>query len=127
MATATARNNTTMIAEQRGAAARSPNAGADRAQFASFDQTRCPIDPRMATTPRCQMVLDAAMKSDDSEPDPPAEDDPMQTLIGKQLRSLYDSVLAEPIPDHLSELLAKLDEIPVPKKSGESGEDSAQQ
>lgn len=60
------------------------------------------------------------MKS--SETDDPSgrdEDDPLQALIGLQLRSLYDSVLAEPIPDRLTELLAKLDDIPAPTKSGD--------
>ena len=37
------------------------------------------------------------------------QDDAMQSLIGKQLRTLYDSVLVEPIPDKLVELLMKLD------------------
>ncbi|WP_108660252.1 NepR family anti-sigma factor [Acuticoccus kandeliae] len=39
------------------------------------------------------------------------EDDVMQTMIGKQLRSLYDSVLVEPIPDKIVELLVKLDDV----------------
>jgi len=39
------------------------------------------------------------------------QDDAMQSLIGKQLRTLYDSVLVEPIPDKLVELLMKLDEV----------------
>ncbi len=34
----------------------------------------------------------------------------MQSLIGKQLRNLYDTVLVEPIPDKLVELLLKLDD-----------------
>lgn len=45
-------------------------------------------------------------------------DDPMQSLIGKQLRSLYDSVLVEPIPDRLVELLLKLDDV-----SGNEGQE----
>ncbi len=35
----------------------------------------------------------------------------MQSLIGKQLRTLYDSVLVEPIPDKFVELLMKLDDV----------------
>ncbi|MBJ3774594.1 NepR family anti-sigma factor [Acuticoccus mangrovi] len=35
----------------------------------------------------------------------------MQTLIGKQLRDLYDSVLVEPLPDKIVELLTKLDDL----------------
>jgi hypothetical protein len=35
----------------------------------------------------------------------------MQDLIGQQLRQLYDSVLVEPIPDRIVELLMKLDEV----------------
>ncbi len=39
----------------------------------------------------------------------------MQSLIGKQLRTLYDSVLVEPIPDKLVELLMKLDQVSADK------------
>ncbi|WP_420394714.1 NepR family anti-sigma factor [Acuticoccus sp.] len=39
-----------------------------------------------------------------------SRDDAMQSLIGKQLRNLYDTVLVEPIPDKLVELLLKLDD-----------------
>ncbi len=54
----------------------------------------------------------------------------MQSLIGKQLRNLYDSVLVEPIPDKLVELLLKLDDIEVgtatsPKKPA-TDDDSAE-
>lgn len=53
--------------------------------------------------------------SDTGRNSPPrTEDDPLQTLIGQQLKSLYDSVLSEPIPERFVELLAKLDEIPAP-------------
>lgn len=38
-------------------------------------------------------------------------DEAMQALIGKQLRTLYDSVLVEPIPDKIVELLIKLDDL----------------
>ncbi|UOM34498.1 NepR family anti-sigma factor [Acuticoccus sp. I52.16.1] len=50
----------------------------------------------------------------------------MQSLIGKQLRSLYDSVLVEPIPDKLVELLLKLDEVGGDSPSGvDDGEHKA--
>ena len=47
-----------------------------------------------------------------------SHDPAMQSLIGKQLRSLYDSVLLEPIPDRLVELLIKLDDV-----TGANGDD----
>lgn len=34
----------------------------------------------------------------------------MQAAIGDQLRSMYESVLSEPIPERLVELLEKLDQ-----------------
>ena len=39
------------------------------------------------------------------------QDEAMQALIGKELRTLYDSVLVEPIPDRIVELLIKLDDL----------------
>jgi hypothetical protein len=33
----------------------------------------------------------------------------LQAHIGRQLRSLYDEVLKESVPDHLRELLAELE------------------
>lgn len=51
---------------------------------------------------------------DSSPSDPFPDDDPLQALIGKQLRTLYDSVLSEPIPEKFVELLSKLDEVPGP-------------
>jgi hypothetical protein len=44
----------------------------------------------------------------------------MQDLIGKQLRQLYDSVLVEPIPDRIVELLMKLDDVPSDEDGGSS-------
>ena len=35
----------------------------------------------------------------------------IQMTIGKQLRSMYDGVLAEPIPGRILELLEKLDDV----------------
>ena len=51
----------------------------------------------------------------------------MQGLIGKQLRTLYESVLVEPIPDKIVELLIKLDDVTSsergsPRARGESAE-----
>lgn len=40
----------------------------------------------------------------------------LQAHIGRQLRSLYDEVLKEPVPEHLHELLAELEK----KSSGSS-------
>jgi len=40
----------------------------------------------------------------------------LQAHIGRQLRSLYDEVLKEQVPDHLRELLAELEK----KTSGQS-------
>ncbi len=51
------------------------------------------------------------------------EDDVMQTMIGKQLRSLYDSVLVEPIPDKIVELLVKLDDVTGPDAPRQSKTD----
>ncbi|MCB5175795.1 MULTISPECIES: NepR family anti-sigma factor [Microvirga] len=34
----------------------------------------------------------------------------IQEVIGQGLRAMYDSLKAEPIPDHLLELLKKLDQ-----------------
>lgn len=36
----------------------------------------------------------------------------LQAHIGRQLRSLYDEVLKEPVPEHLRELLAELEQKP---------------
>jgi hypothetical protein len=40
----------------------------------------------------------------------------LQAHIGRQLRSMYDEVLKEPVPDRLSDLLAQLEQ----KSSGRS-------
>jgi len=50
-----------------------------------------------------------------------AQDDAMQALIGKHLRTMYDSVLCEPIPDRIVELLARLDTIDLPRPDGKDG------
>lgn len=49
------------------------------------------------------------MSEKDSGETPP--EDAMQDMIGKQLRHLYDSVLVEPIPDRIVELLLRLDDV----------------
>ena len=40
----------------------------------------------------------------------PQADPRLQEVIGRGLRAMYDSLKAEPIPDHLLELLNKLDQ-----------------
>lgn len=40
----------------------------------------------------------------------------LQAHIGRQLKSMYDEYLNEPVPDHLIELLEKLDRIPSGEK-----------
>lgn len=39
------------------------------------------------------------------------EDDPMQALIGQQLKAVYNEVLEEPIPERLLVLLDQLDRV----------------
>jgi hypothetical protein len=48
----------------------------------------------------------------------------MQDMIGKQLRTLYDSVLAEPIPDRIVDLLMQLDEVSEPQERSAAFENS---
>jgi hypothetical protein len=43
----------------------------------------------------------------------------VQSHIGRQLRSLYDSVVQQPVPDRFLELLSKLDEESGGKKDQE--------
>ncbi|MEM9223839.1 MAG: NepR family anti-sigma factor [Pseudomonadota bacterium] len=45
------------------------------------------------------------------------EEPAIQALIGDQLRTMYDKVLSEPIPDKIVELLSKLESIPLPSDS----------
>lgn len=54
------------------------------------------------------------MSDRDNGEHPP--EDAMQDMIGKQLRHLYDSVLVEPIPDRIVELLLRLDDVEVRKE-----------
>jgi hypothetical protein len=51
----------------------------------------------------------------DTQADPKLGPD-LQAHIGRQLRSLYDEVLKEPVPDRLRDLLQQLEQKP----SGES-------
>ncbi|XWN32439.1 MAG: NepR family anti-sigma factor [Devosia sp.] len=54
-------------------------------------------------------------------------DERIEAMIGKQLRNLYDAVLAEPIPDKIADLLSKLDDVPLPQSGkGNSEGDGAQ-
>lgn len=40
-------------------------------------------------------------------------DDEIQSMIGQQLRQMYNNILSEPIPDSIVELLVKLDDVSV--------------
>jgi hypothetical protein len=44
---------------------------------------------------------------------------PIEEHIGRQLRSIYDDVLSQPVPDRFLELLKQLETQP-PKKDGEA-------
>lgn len=49
----------------------------------------------------------------------PALDERLQAHIGRQLKSMYDEYLNEPVPDHLIELLDKLDRIEAGAKKAD--------
>jgi hypothetical protein len=49
------------------------------------------------------------LKSDAIEPEEAADAQSRQRLIGKELRRWYDSVVKEPVPDDLLDLLRKID------------------
>ncbi|TCT10645.1 hypothetical protein EDC22_105144 [Tepidamorphus gemmatus] len=49
----------------------------------------------------------------------PALDERLQAHIGRQLKSMYDAYLNEPVPDHLIELLDKLDRIEAGAKKAD--------
>jgi hypothetical protein len=51
------------------------------------------------------------------EPQLPRIDRETQARIGSQLRSMYDELAKEPIPDHLLDLLRKLGDGDPPKTS----------
>lgn len=58
------------------------------------------------------------------ETDKPADeiDRVLPSAIGEQLRSMYDSVLSEPIPSRLIELLEKLDDVDAARGKSDSGD-----
>lgn len=49
------------------------------------------------------------LKSDTIEPEEAADAQSRQRLIGKELRRWYDSIVKEPVPDDLLDLLGKID------------------
>jgi hypothetical protein len=56
----------------------------------------------------------AASRSPDTSPDPPGKRDPslggeIRGKIGRQLREMYDDVLAQGVPDRFVELLNRLE------------------
>jgi len=54
---------------------------------------------------------DAVIKADQPiEPDDAAEAQSRQRVIGKELRRWYDTIVKEPVPDELLDLLAKIDQ-----------------
>jgi len=63
-------------------------------------------------------------RSDKENGDAPPED-AMQDMIGNQLRNLYDSVLVEPIPDRIVDLLMKLDELPAAEQASDAERNDA--
>jgi hypothetical protein len=56
----------------------------------------------------------------DDQTDPASDqvDSLMHSAIGDQLRSMYDSVLSEPIPQRLIELLEQLDQASAASAGG---------
>jgi hypothetical protein len=49
------------------------------------------------------------LKTDLIEPEEAADAQSRQRLIGKELRRWYDSIVKEPVPDDLLDLLRKID------------------
>ena len=55
----------------------------------------------------------AGSSETDTQPDRSAKLGPdLQAHIGRQLRSMYDEVLKEPVPDRLRDLLQQLEQKP---------------
>lgn len=54
----------------------------------------------------------------------PRLDRQIQARIGEQLRSMYDELLHQPIPDRFADLLGQLDADKTKRKSGQGGEDA---
>lgn len=59
-------------------------------------------------TERDEMLEQAGLGADKSGKILPLETD-LQAQIGRQLRAIYDGVLAQPVPDRFLELLDQLD------------------
>jgi len=55
------------------------------------------------------MINRSEQSAMDTEPRSGSLGPELQAHIGRQLRSLYDEVLKESVPDHLRELLAELE------------------
>jgi hypothetical protein len=47
--------------------------------------------------------------SDETPPAEPALDPKVEAMIGAKLRSYYDTLMSEPVPDRIVELLRQLD------------------
>ena len=47
----------------------------------------------------------------------------VQAHIGARLRSMYDSFLAEPVPQHLIDLLERLDAVDPSRKPADGGDE----
>jgi Anti-sigma factor NepR len=60
---------------------------------------------KIAGKPRKRAKKDRGPKGASARADPAAAD----RFIGDQLKAIYDSVIAEPVPDRLLELLDRLD------------------
>jgi hypothetical protein len=61
-------------------------------------------------------VLPKSVSDGDDAALPPKLDRQVQARIGEQLRSMYDDLLRQPVPDRFSELLSKLDSTERPKR-----------
>jgi len=68
-----------------------------------------PVRPRPAQKPR--MTIRSSAGSLETAPQPAAAaklGPELQAHIGRQLRSLYDEVLKQPVPDRLQDLMQRL-------------------
>jgi hypothetical protein len=63
-----------------------------------------------------EKVLPKSVPDGDDAALPPKLDRQVQARIGEQLRSMYDDLLRQPVPDRFSELLNKLDSSEKPKR-----------
>jgi len=55
---------------------------------------------------------------DEDEEHNGADGDEIQSVIGQQLRTMYNNILSEPIPDSIVKLLVELDDVQLDKKGG---------